>query len=52
MPDYKVAGVRNESVGTALAGIDGTLLVFGIAFGAAKLLSRRRTAEADPAGQK
>jgi cobalt/nickel transport protein len=52
MPDYKVAGVRNESVGTALAGIAGTLLVFGIAFGAAKLLSRRRAADSEPVGQK
>ena len=29
MPDYAVAGVRSESVGTALAGLAGTLLVFG-----------------------
>ncbi len=52
MPDYKVAGVESEPVGTALAGIAGTLLVFGIAFGAAKLLSRRRAADAESAGQK
>jgi len=52
MPDYKVAGVRSESVGTALAGIAGTLLVFAVAFGAAKLICRRRAAGAQAAGQK
>ncbi|MGD0999086.1 MAG: PDGLE domain-containing protein [Candidatus Brocadiia bacterium] len=49
MPDYKVPGVRSESVGTALAGIAGTLLVFGVAFGAARLISRKRPAV--PEGQ-
>ena len=52
MPDYKVAGVRSESVGTALAGLAGTLLVFAVAFGAAKLISRRRAAGSEPVGQK
>jgi cobalt/nickel transport protein len=52
MPDYHVAAVRNESVGTALAGLAGTLLVFAVAFGAAKLISRRRAAGSEPVGQK
>ena len=52
MPGYTVAGVRSESVGTALAGLAGTLLVFAVAFGAAKLISRRRAAGSEPAGQK
>jgi cobalt/nickel transport protein len=52
MPDYKIAGVRSESVGTALAGLAGTLLVFGVAFGAGKLISRKRAAASEPAGQK
>jgi hypothetical protein len=52
MPGYTVAGVRSESVGTALAGLAGTLLVFAAAFGAAKLISRRRAAGAEPVGQK
>ena len=52
MPDYKFAAVRNESVGTALAGIAGTLLVFAVAFGAAKLISRRRAARSAAAGEK
>jgi cobalt/nickel transport protein len=52
MPDYAVRGARSESVGTALAGLAGTLLVFGVAFGAARLISRRRTADAEDVGQK
>jgi cobalt/nickel transport protein len=43
MPDYKVGGVRSEAISTALAGLAGTLLVFGVAFGAAKLISRKRS---------
>jgi cobalt/nickel transport protein len=42
MPGYAVPGVRSESVSTALAGLAGTVVVFGVAFGAAKVLSRRR----------
>jgi cobalt/nickel transport protein len=52
MPDYAVRGVRSESVGTALAGLAGTLLVFAVAFGAAKLISRRRAAGAEAVGEK
>jgi len=52
MPDYKIPGVRSESVGTALAGIAGTLLVFAVAFGVGKLMSRRRAADSEPVGQK
>ena len=52
MPGYTVAGVRSESVGTALAGFAGTLLVFAVAVGAAKLISRKRAAGSEPVGQK
>ena len=52
MPGYTVSGVRSESVGTALAGLAGTLLVFAVGFGAAKLISRRRAAGAGTAGLK
>jgi len=49
MPGYTIGGVRSESVGTALAGLAGTLLVFAVAFGSARLISRKRSA--DPQGQ-
>jgi cobalt/nickel transport protein len=52
MPDYKVVGVKSELVGTALAGLAGTLLAFAVAFGAAKLISRRRVAGGGSAGPK
>jgi cobalt/nickel transport protein len=43
MPGYTIAGVRSESLGTALAGAAGALLAFAAAFGAAKLVSRKRS---------
>jgi cobalt/nickel transport protein len=45
MRDYTVAGVQSVSVSTALAGLAGTLLAFAVAFGAARLISRKRSAE-------
>jgi hypothetical protein len=38
MPDYVVPGVTNEAAATILAGIVGTLILFGIGYGLAKLL--------------
>lgn len=43
-PDYLVPGVENEAIATILAGILGTLILFGIGYGLAKLLSARREA--------
>ena len=31
LPDYAVPGVKNEALATALAGLAGTLIVFGLA---------------------
>jgi cobalt/nickel transport protein len=45
LPDYRVKGIRSECVATALAGVAGTLAVFGIAFGLAKVLGRRTPRE-------
>ena len=39
VPDYVIPGVTNEAVATILAGIVGTLILFGIGYGLAKLLS-------------
>ena len=43
-PDYVIPGVENEAIATILAGILGTLILFGIGYGLAKLLSARREA--------
>jgi hypothetical protein len=37
-PDYVIPGVSNEAVATILAGIVGTVILFGIGYGLAKLL--------------
>jgi hypothetical protein len=37
-PDYVIPGVTNEAMATILAGLLGTLILFGIGFGLAKLL--------------
>jgi ABC-type phosphate/phosphonate transport system permease subunit len=42
VPDYVIPGVTNEALATILAGIVGTLILFGIGYGLAKLLSARR----------
>ena len=41
IPDYVFPGVGNEAVATILAGIVGTLVVFGLAYGLGALLRRR-----------
>ena len=44
--DYVFPGIENEAVATILAGIIGTLILFGVAYGIAWLLTlrKRRTA--------
>jgi len=44
VPDYVIPCVANEALATILAGIVGTLILFGIGYGLAKLLSARREA--------
>jgi hypothetical protein len=41
IPDYVFPGVGNEAGATILAGIVGTLVVFGLAYGLGALLKRR-----------
>ncbi|MBM3189420.1 MAG: hypothetical protein FJZ90_11940 [Chloroflexi bacterium] len=45
LPDYLFPGVQNEDLSTILAGVVGTLLMFGIMFGLGKLLQRRSAAQ-------
>ena len=40
MADYLFPGVENEAVATILAGIIGTIVIFGLTYGVARLLSR------------
>ncbi len=41
IPDYVFPGISNEAVATILAGIVGTLIVFGLAYGLGAMLKRR-----------
>lgn len=40
--DYLMPGIKNEKVATAIAGVLGTLLVFGAAYGLAAVLGAKR----------
>ena len=40
LSDYTIPGVKNGAFSVALAGLVGTLLVFGVAYGAGKLIKR------------
>jgi cobalt/nickel transport protein len=41
LPDYKIQGLDNEGFSTALSGTIGTLAMFGIGLGVARLLRRK-----------
>jgi PDGLE domain len=41
IPDYLFPGIANESVATIVAGVVGTLLMFGVGYGLARLVRRR-----------
>lgn len=49
VPDYIFPGIENEALATILAGIVGTLIVFGVGYGLALVL-RRRERESMPKG--
>lgn len=42
MADYLFPGVKNEAVATILSGIIGTLAIFGLTYGSARLLRRKQ----------
>ena len=44
VPDYEMPGVGGSGIATALAGVAGTLIVFGIALGLGRLFVRGRGA--------
>lgn len=41
LPDYTWPGLKDEKMATSLAGIFGTLVVFGLAYGAGAILKKR-----------
>jgi cobalt/nickel transport protein len=43
IPDYVFPGLKNEKVATSIAGILGTFVMFGVGYGVARLLKKRRT---------
>jgi cobalt/nickel transport protein len=45
LPGYEVPGLRGSRAATALAGLAGTLVVFGLSLGIGRLLAARRRAE-------
>lgn len=44
IPDYMVPGIASETVATILAGVIGTLLLFGVGYGLAQLLKAKNEA--------
>ena len=44
IPDYTFPGISSEALATIIAGIIGTLVVFGLALGLAQLLKTRHEA--------
>ena len=42
MPDYSIPGIKKGAVATALAGFVGTLIVFGVGYGVARLVRSKR----------
>jgi len=44
VPDYVFPGIENDAVATILAGLLGTLVLFGLGFGIASILKTRNEA--------
>jgi hypothetical protein len=44
IPDYALPGIDNEATATIIAGLLGTLLLFGIVFGLANILKSKHEA--------
>ena len=46
-PDYKIPGIGSPALATSIAGVAGTVLVFGLSWGLARALVPRKTEQAD-----
>ena len=42
MPDYSFPGIESDAVSTIIAGLLGTIILFGLGFGLASMLRSRR----------
>lgn len=42
IPDYQFPGIKNEAIATSMAGVVGTILVFGITLGIGKAIGRKK----------
>lgn len=51
VPDYEMPGIGGSGLATALAGVAGTLIVFGLALGLGRLLVRSRSRADRPAAE-
>lgn len=50
IPDYVLPGVQNEAASKVLSGVLGTALLFGVMWGAGRVITRRRpSSESDRA---
>jgi cobalt/nickel transport protein len=47
LPDYSVPGIGGGWLSTSAAGVAGTLLTFGLAYGVGRWLSKRRAGQHD-----
>jgi cobalt/nickel transport system permease protein len=47
-PDYKIPGIGSPALATSIAGVAGTILVFGLSWGLARALVPRKTEQAEP----
>jgi len=45
VPDYKIPGISSEVLATSIAGVAGTILVFGLSWGLARALVPRKAEE-------
>jgi len=43
IPDYVFPGVGNEALATIVAGLVGTLILFGLSYGVGEMLKKRET---------
>jgi cobalt/nickel transport protein len=43
VPDYAMPGIKNEKLATGIAGIVGTLILFGLGYGLATVIKSRKS---------
>jgi cobalt/nickel transport protein len=51
LPNYSLSGAKSRWLSTGMAGLIGTILVFGVSLMVAKLVSRRSSSNGDSGGE-